>query len=54
MNSVRIDAPYGVDDVKAPKDKLKMLEQFKKIVGGEKRKMATNSGTPPNGARKGG
>lgn len=56
MDSVRIDPPYGADDVKAPKDKASMLPHLRRVVEGERKKIASRqgSGTPPVGPRKGG
>ncbi|KAL1310762.1 hypothetical protein AAFC00_001014 [Neodothiora populina] len=57
MDSVRIDPPYTSEDVKAPKDKQHMVPQIKKVVDGERRKIANRAqgtGTPPVGPRKGG
>jgi len=33
-DAVRIDAPYGVGDCKAPQDKTKSLEQVRKVLEG--------------------
>lgn len=58
MDSVMIDPPYGPDDCKAPKDKAHMLPHIKRIVDGERRKIASRAQggatTPPVNQRKGG
>jgi len=45
-DSVLIDSPYGVDNVKAPADKKVALAQIKRVVDGYWQKKATGkSGT---------
>lgn len=57
MESVRLDPPYTPEDLKAPKDKAGLLPHLRKVVDGERRKIASRAqggGTPPVGQRKGG
>lgn len=57
MESVRLDPPYTPEDLKAPKDKAGLLPHLRKVVDGERRKIASRAqggGTPPVGHRKGG
>ncbi|KAL2358580.1 anticodon-binding domain-containing protein [Cryomyces antarcticus] len=58
LDAVKIDAPYRADDCKAPREQQKALAHVRKVVDGERRKMAARPGavvaTPSVGARKGG
>ncbi|GAB7352241.1 hypothetical protein MBLNU459_g2712t1 [Dothideomycetes sp. NU459] len=64
-DAVIISPPYNVEDCKAPKDKATSLVMIKRVLEGERRKLATRAagtgtgsgtgtGTPPVGPRKGG
>lgn len=56
-DAVIISPPYGVEDCKAPKEKATSLAMIKRVLEGERRKLAARAagtGTPPVGPRKGG